>query len=561
MPADRSEIIHLLKRLHLFRAVEEQKIEFAADLIEQVEFAAGSTIFREDEAPDYFYIIASGRVRVSRYNRQERQVIQLGFLEEEDYFGEEMLESTWPRQISTEAVTDVTLLRLSVQKWVDLLEQIPALGPRLQFILDSYKLSLKTKLVWQDPEETIYFIARRHPFFLWLMILPPTVLGTIAFPLVLYLYLRNPLSMSFLLLLVLTVTGTALWWVWNYIDWSNDYYFVTNRRVVYQERVVFFYDSRLESPLEAVQSTQTNTSQWGRWLGYGNVTIRTYIGTILFRNVAMPEQVMALIQQRQTLAQFNQYRTELRDIKNLIDKRIRTGIKPPPLPGPQKPKAKPNPMRNFFANLFHLRYEAGGAVIYRTHWFILLKKIGLPSLLLLGLLTLFISSAANPNRALSVQAVCGLTFVVGLVVGVWWIYQYWDWHNDVYLITSDQVVDVNKKPLGQEQRQAAPLKNIISIEYKRLGLLGLLLNFGTVYIRVGDKQLTFDEVFNPSEVQRELFHKLTAKNYAERQAEAESERRRLSDWFATYNEWSREAQAGQRAQPDQPRNPPTRGGF
>jgi hypothetical protein len=47
-----------------------------------------------------------------------------------------------------------------------------------------------------------------------------------------------------------------------------------------------------------------------------------------------------------------------------------------------------------------------------------------------------------------------------------------DWHNDVYLITPDQVVDVNKKAARQRRAPAAPVKNILSIEYKRLGLLG-----------------------------------------------------------------------------------------
>ena len=63
------------------------------------------------------------------------------------------------------------------------------------------------------------------------------------------------------------------------------------------------YDSRQESPIEAIQSTQTKTSQLGRWLGYGNVAIRTYIGTILFRSVSNPEQVMALMQEHQARAQ------------------------------------------------------------------------------------------------------------------------------------------------------------------------------------------------------------------------------------------------------------------
>ena len=141
---------------------------------------------------------------------------------------------------------------------------------------------------------------------------------------------------------------------------------------------------------------------------------------------------------------------------------------------------------------------------------------------------------------------CNLRAVVsfaGCFILLWWLYQYLDWHNDVYLITPDQVVDVNKKPLGREERQAAPLKNILSIEYKRLGIIGLLLNFGTVYIRVGDQTLTFDDVFNPSEVQRELFHRLAAKNFAEKQAGSRSERQRMADWIAAYHRVTQEKPA------------------
>ena len=69
-------------------------------------------------------------------------------------------------------------------------------------------------------------------------------------------------------------------------------------------------------------------------------------------------------------------------------------------------------MRQFLSTMFHLRFETGGTVIFRTHWFVLLQKIGLPSLLLLGLLFLLISSASNRFALLSVQATCGLTFVL-----------------------------------------------------------------------------------------------------------------------------------------------------
>ena len=122
-----------------------------------------------------------------------------------------------------------------------------------------------------------------------------------------------------------------------------------------------------------------------------------------------------------------------------------------------------------------------------------------------------------------------------LAAGGWWFYEYMDWHNDIYVISADQVVDVSRKPLGTEKRDAAPVKNILSIEYKRLGILGLLLNFGTIYIRVGDKQLTFDEVYNPSEIQRELFDRLAAKNHSEKMASQEAERQRMAEYLGAYH--------------------------
>ena len=96
----------------------------------------------------------SGRVRISRILPAMQQVIPLGFLEEEDYFGEEVLETNWPRKINAETVTDVILLRMSVPTLVAMLDLVPPLAQRLQLILDSYRLMLRTRFSWRDPEET-----------------------------------------------------------------------------------------------------------------------------------------------------------------------------------------------------------------------------------------------------------------------------------------------------------------------------------------------------------------------------------------------------------------------
>ena len=156
---------------------------------------------------------------------------------------------------------------------------------------------------------------------------------------------------------------------------------------------------------------------------------------------------------------------------------------------------------------------------------------------------------------LPVEATFLLSGLVGSLVFVWWIYQYFDWHNDIYQITQDQVVDIYKKPLGQENRQSAPLGNILSIEYKRRGVFGLLLDFGTVYIHVGDQTLTFDDVSKPSEVQRELFDMLAQKKNKDQQKTNEDYARRMADWLNGYNQWT-----AREHPPTQP-PPPARPGF
>lgn len=554
MPVDKTVLIEVLKRIHLFRGMDDDTLEATVGLLEPFDLPSGQSIYKQGDSPDFFYFILQGEVRTSCLDPQTGLDVQTGRLGVGDYFGEEVLENEWVRQGNAETLTDVKLARLSVPNFIVLLDKFPPLAVRLQLILDSFRLRLKTHFNWLDPDETVYFVARRHKFFLLLMILPPILAGMTAV-LVCILWYLSTLMLSGLLFLGLSVLISLAWLAWTYVDWSNDYYIVTDQRVVYQERVILLYDSRLESPLEAVQSTNIFTTLWGRWLGYGNLAIRTYIGTILFRSIAYPDLVQTLIQERQLYAQYQETHTETKYIREKINKRIRFGPEPPVLPSAGKPKEKPDQMRAFLSTMFHLRYETGGTVTFRMHWFILLQKIFLPSLILSGLLLAFIYNMLNRFEVLSIQATCGIVFLLGSIVFGWWLYQYLDWHNDIYLITPDQIIDVNKKPLGREDRNAMPILNILSIEYERLGIIGLLLNFGTVYIRVGDQKLTFDNVYNPASIQRELFHSLAKKKFEDRNKKADEDRKRMADWIATYDEWKKDNPTLPMSQP------PTRPGF
>ncbi len=538
MALSQGQIVDLFKRIHLFRDVDDQKLNMAANVLainplSTATYQPNQSIFRQDDDSDFFYIISDGQVSLSCLPNNAHPTGKLGTLDDGDYFGEEVLESNWPRQVSAEATTETTLLRISVDDFIEILKIIPTLGQRLQLILNSSRLLMRIDFSWREENEAIRFVSRRHMIVLLRMLLAPVAAGLLFVPATGLLDVALNLLIT-QVIFIITILACLAWLVWNYVDWTNDYYVITNQRVVFQEKIVLLYESRQESPLWYVQSTLIHRSQLAIWFGFGNVEIRTLYGTILFRDIPMPDQVSAFIQQQQMRAQFQQRRMGIKEIRDYLDNRLKTGPERPPLPMAKSPPPKPDPFQAFISTVFHLRYVSGKTIIYRTHWWNLVQRTWLPSLLLFGLVMVFLFSALSRFSAISAQATCGVLFLLTAILLGWWGYQYWDWHNDIYLITPDQVVDLYKKPFGQEDRMAAPIKNIQSISYKRLGLTGQFLNFGTVYIRVGDRQLTFDDVYKPSDVQRELFHALAKAKADEKKKEAEDRKKELGDWYDAF---------------------------
>ena len=327
------------------------------------------------------------------------------------------------------------------------------------------------------------------------------------------------------------------WLVWVVVDFYNDFSVVTNRRIAYLRKILLIYDSRQEVPLDAVLAHDVRTDQVGRIIGYGDIIVRTYTGELVLSRLAQPYLVVNLINEMRERAKASRKRARLESIDQIIRRRLNLGADEPiPQPPAQevKPVVKSGKLTQFLSDLFMLRTEENGSIIYRTHWFILLKKTIIPLILtllvILSVISIFLGILSLPP-------------VLGLVIGVlflpittlWLLYNYLDWRNDRYIITRDTIIDVYKKPLGTEQKRTAPLKNILSIDFERLGIIGLILNFGTVYIRVGDSTLTFNNVMAPSEVQRELFQRfMEFKQREEERAEA-SINEQLADWIEEYH--------------------------
>jgi uncharacterized membrane protein YdbT with pleckstrin-like domain len=343
---------------------------------------------------------------------------------------------------------------------------------------------------------------------------------------------------------VVSLLGSLGWGVWRYIDWGDDYYIVTDKRVVWLEETLLLYESIQEAKLTEVRSVDISTDLIQRIFGYGDLHIRTYTGDIIMRDIGQPERFKALIEEHWQRALVESRRMENEE----VDTRLREKLG---LPAPERQKRRMQPSiearrvknrdenpvtQTIFTNFLKMRYVEEDKIVYRKHWFILLGMIWMPTLGLIILLTGGVYALVRYP-----SGVFNLIFAVSFISLLgWWIYNYWDWRDDRFELTNVNITDLDRTPLGRENRQTAPLENILSLEHERLGILGILFNYGDVSINVGDKTYVFESVHNPARVRQEISDRQQSRRkHVERDRIIRDEERQL-DWLARYHRNARE---------------------
>ncbi len=540
------EILEILSNIHFFDMLSEDQLLAISEQMDTVFFKQEEIIYEEGAEADGFYIIVSGRVSIQEETNQGP--IEISICQKGDYFGEEGLAFDRFRKVSAQALSNVIAIHVDQQQVEDLMEDYPEIIKPIQLTINSFRLFLKHPFNWRGPREAVHFVARKHKFFLWLGLLFPILVGSASLLLFLYFNFLAPPHSKWASILFGFITLLFLgWFLWKLIDWSNDFSIITNRRVVALEKVVLIYESRQEAPLDAILSVETRTSQFGRWIGYGDVIVRTFTGVINLKKLASPELVVRMINDERGKASSQSEKLQKITKEDMLRSRI--GLEPRE-PGNYVEeqddeqidheeaalKVKSSGLMEFLATLFGLRTEKNGTIIYRTHWFILLKKVIWPSLAFLLLFLIFIYSIIEFYPSINFAWILFVQVGIGVVLFFWWLYQYIDWRNDRYILSDEQLIDVDKKPLGHEQRKSAPIKNIQTVEFERLGLISLILNFGTVFIRVGDTTLTFDYVYKPSEVQEDVFERYQQFNQKNKKREKEALRDEVAEWIEVYHE-------------------------
>lgn len=292
MTIDASDMELFLTNIHLFHYLTVEQIALVAAGLKELHLAADVEVITEGTEGSSLYLIYSGSVRVTRKDGQA----PLGTLVRHDYFGEVALLKRRKRMATVTTLEPTVVLILSGEQFKTLVKQIPGLRSNFSVTVASHRLANRLHFNWLRNDEVIYFLAQKHPYRLVeALVLPVLALLLPVALLVVYMFL--PILKPLLWVAGGTFLADVLWIIWRTVDWGNDYYVVTNQRVVYLEKVIGLYDSTQEAPLSTILSVGIETDLLGRQMGFGNVIIRTYVGKIIFRHVSNPKQAAAVVEE------------------------------------------------------------------------------------------------------------------------------------------------------------------------------------------------------------------------------------------------------------------------
>lgn len=542
--------VAFLKKLHLFYGLGDDELEVIANEVEEASVANGEVVFKQDSPSESFYMIYRGSVRIARKlgNKEEQLAVLVG----NDYFGEMGVIGRRKRSGTVTATSDTLLFVLPRPKFEKIYKSTPQLRLNMDVAVKSRRLARTLRFKWIRKDEVIYFLARKHSVILIEMLaLPVLSLGLPLALLIGYLTVAPFFIVAFAA--GLSFLAAAGWIAWTVLDWGNDYYIVTNQRVVWLEKVIGIYDSRQESPLSTILSVGVETSQLGRILDFGNVIIRTFVGKITFGHVNHPEQAQHMIEEYWNRTKAQAASMEKEAMKNAIRKQLGLPVPIPPkadtstqAPPKPQPKTASAILRFLGSNTLKMRYELGDHVVYRKHWFVLFLQAWVPFLGSFGLLLFLIfrlfQLAFDPERVLFAfqdgfkpDTWATVFFLAFFPFAAWLVYEILDWSNDKFEVTSEQIIDIDRKPFGTESRNAAQLESILGTNYIRKGILGNLFNFGTVYITVGGTKLAFEDVMDPAAVQSDIDRRRMARSASQTAAKVAADRDRMAEWLAAYH--------------------------
>lgn len=549
-----TDLAEFLESLPPFSYLTEDEVDDLAAICEERKYHDGAVVAFQGDVADAMYIVRSGRLYAERRDKPKEGEHGLVWARKEylpgDYFGEEwlLMPGVHPETVIASSLRGepATVIVIPNGRFLNYLnyhpECVPNLAPEYDPATDELVAGLDPH-VWEKarkadvkqktkqsvvpvlPDELVEFSSRRSKYFLLVRLVWPFV-GMIVVAGLIYGVFASQAPGTFLynnrdtaVLVVFILFFVII--LFRIMDWSNDYFLITNKRVVHREFDLRTFRIDIKTArIDQIQSVEIVTPSFlANYLHYGDAVIATAssFGTIVFDSIDHPVTVKETLDalttavkqidssrkqtlMRETLQSYFDVDRPYENVGDGENEEVQTGSNPPNIQ-----RSLLRSIRNRFA----WRIAEEGIITYRKHYIVLLFMTAaqLVGFALIFFLTYLITSF-TPFTWVQIAPVVLILFLLDLG---WFIWDVEDWRNDIFQVTDRMVIDIDRRPFGfgQSQKQA-PLERIQNVNAYTPGLLHTIFNYGNVDIETaGDAiNIEFDDVPYPSIIMSDIFARL-----------------------------------------------------
>jgi len=601
--------LEFLDNLKIFKGLTEEELEALAAITTEYRFDEGAVVAYQRDPADRFYLVKDGRLFAKRVD--ERGIVRRSqAYDAGDHFDDVWLFTPHTHDATIRATDEGHLYIIERDDFLEFLQTFPEALSHLapEYTEEGEYKSGLSQEAWSEaqksqvsptrhryarrvglsPDELVEYATRRSPWLLVLKIFPYLIvflmlLGAYYYLRASFAQLAGPtLSLAVPLFLVLTFILVVAYLA---LDWSNDYFIITNRHVMHYEFSLSLarYGSRvMKSPIDRVQSVEVERPNLiANLLNVGAVRITTaaQTGIMRFDYIADPgvvrDTIVRLTQQVRQLDASQEQAVMRRSLEQHFqtdpayekvgrEQEAARGAAPDGdqvMEGDQgdgvaqaaQDDEKGDGDSTFIGKLlrrYSYRVVDGDVVTYRKHVFVLLEVSRWP--LLVGSLLFLLFAVLNyfPGyRNVTVFGVLGGAVFLDLL---WLLWQVEDWRNDAFMLTKEYVIDIDRSPFGTgESRKQAELRNVQNISSDRPGLLPTIFNYGNVYIETAGAtaDITFESVVHPNQVQRDIFERRERLRLEQQHRESERRRKELALMIDVYQQAQEQGRIPRRTPP------------
>ena len=544
------KLVKMLRGHPILEGMSDSQIEELAGRAKFEPRKAGETIIHQGAAGDTFYFIIDGQVRVIDTSRQPP--LLLAYLQNNQFFGERALLFNTPRDATVDVVVDTQLAAFDRSAWNWLIGNLPGLSEKLTEVKAYYDEQARFDFPGRHLDEVVIRKDNRHILAFIAKLPGPLILIVLGLAVeILVLNLGFSTFGIFSILAILFIVMGILWMIYTYVDWLNDDFIITSDRVVHIERNIIYGQQREEAPLPQIQDVTTDIPNlFAQFFDYSDLTIKTAgAGDIRFDGLPQADKIKAAIFEQRTQALRRVEASDTAAIRKSLVERMSWDVGPiepstliATTPVSAKQKLKLPRFLNYL--IPKPREEKAGTIIWRKHYLVLLKYITSPIIIALVCFYFLLDALFGLRFFLLPQpSIVWPLLILEIFIFIWYLYAYDTWYKDVYIVTPVSIIDIEGSAfnLRGEKRRQGMFDVIQNTTVNIPNLLAQWLNMGDVVIQTAGTigTFTFKQVYNPRDVQQEIFNRWVAHKENERRKARTAEEKRYTRWLGEYHELAR----------------------